>query len=196
MHSRLSLEERKFTAQTSTLITLFVCQHMSPCLWVFLQRQGNHKTVKCFSSFLWTHFSFGGAFVAHGAGSGVSGRRRLMERATWTNPVWNSAVRTTRPSQIYDPPPYFPTQRPLSGAPGCIGPCLLFVTSLQLTFLSFSGFTLPLLFFMSIHLFRLSFLYLGISFSISPPPSLPDILTSCSSRQGVNSCLCKTELQL
>lgn len=84
---------------------------MSLSLWACLQRQGNHKTMKCFFSFPLTHFSFGWAFLEYWAGGS---RRRLMERATWTNPVWNQAARTARPSQIYDPPPLFShTEAPL-----------------------------------------------------------------------------------
>lgn len=136
---------------------------MSVCLWVCLQRQGNHKTVKCFFSFPPTHFSFGWAFLAYWAGGGS--RRRLMERATWTNPVWNQAARTARPARFMTLHPSFPTQRPLSGASGCIGPCpLLFVTSVYLCFLSLSCPTYTFLFLMSIYLLSFS-----VSLSWYPP---------------------------
>lgn len=147
---------------------------MSLSVWACLQKQGNHKTMKCFFSFPLTHFSFGGAFLAHWAGGSGSNRRRLMERATWTNPVWNQAARTARtarPSQIYDSHPTFPTQRPLSGASGCVGPCLLlFVTSVCLSFLS----RFPIsLFFLCPSIFSLPlFLYL-LPFSSSLFPRHP-----------------------
>lgn len=46
---------------------------------------------------------FTGAFVARWVGfdSGGSGAT-LMERATWTNPVWNHAAGTDKPTGIYD----------------------------------------------------------------------------------------------
>lgn len=79
---------------------------MSLSVWACRQRKGSHKTVKCFFSFPSTHFSFDRAFFARWAGRSGA-RRRLMERATWTNPMRNQAARMTRPSQIYGPQPFF-----------------------------------------------------------------------------------------
>lgn len=94
--------------------------------------------------------------------------------------------------------PSFPTQRPLSGASGCVG-LLLFVTFVYLSFLSLSCPTFPFLvvfFYPFIFSHRL-YLYLGISFSLSPllfsqtswPAVHPDTLSTavcaklrCSSR--------------
>lgn len=75
---------------------------------------------------------------------------------------------------------------------------ITFVTSVYFSFLSLSCPTFPFLLFFNVpSIFsHPRFLYLGISFSLSPPPFLPDILASCSSRQGVYSCLCEAELQL
>lgn len=74
--------------------------------------------------------------------------------------------RDNQPSQIYDSPPSFPTQRPLSWAPGCIGLCLRFVTSVYLSFLFFSC---PAFSFLCPSIFSLPmFLLLSMSFPISP----------------------------
>ena len=70
--------------------------------------------------------------------------------------------------------PSFPTQRPLSGASGCIGPCLLlFVTSVYLSFLSLSCPTFPFLFFLCPSIPPPPFLYLGISFLSFTPSFFP-----------------------
>lgn len=138
---------------------------MSVCLWVCLQRQGNHKTVKCFFSFPPTHFSFGWAFLAYWAGGGS--RRRLMERATWTNPVWNQAARTARPSQIYDPPSLFShTEAPLWS--------FWMYWTLSITFCHLCLPLLPLPFLSHLHIFishvHLSPVLLCFSILVSPPP--------------------------
>lgn len=72
---------------------------------------------------------------------------------------------------------------------------ITFVTSVYFSFLSLSCPTLPFLLFFNVHL-SFPILDFSILVSLSPPPFLPDILASCSSRQGVYSCLCETELQL
>lgn len=168
---------------------------MSLSLWVRLQRQGNHKTMKCFFSFPPTHFSFDGAFLAHWAGGGSSSRRRrLMERATWTNPVWNQDSQAQ--PDLWLSTPLFPHRGPSLELLDVLGPVYYFLSPLSTPLPS--PFPVPhshSSFFMSIYLLP-SFISLsGISFSLYPPPLLPDILASCSSRQGVYSCLCKAELQ-
>lgn len=125
-------------------------------------------------------------------------RRRQEEEADGEGHLNKPSVEPGQsgPARFMTLHPSFPTQRPLSGASGCIGPCLLlFVTSVYLSSLSLSCPTFPFLFFMSIYLLPSSISLSGISFSLYPPPLLPDILASCSSRQGVYSCLCKAELQ-
>lgn len=160
---------------------------MSLSMWACLQRQGNHKTMKCFFSFPPTHFSFGRAFLARWAGGSGGSRRRLMERATWTNPVWNQAAKTARPSQIYDSPPLFShTEAPLWSFwmywTLSITFCHLYLPLLPLLFLSHFPISL---FFMSIYLspssFSLSW-YLFLSFSPSFSPRHPGqlfIQTGC-----------------
>lgn len=153
---------------------------------VSLQKQGNYKTMKGFFSFLLTHFSFIGAFLANGAGGS---RRRLMERATWTNAAWKQAAGTAR---FITPYPSKSIQRPLSGAPGCIVPLSLTLwyfcpLLLRLPFLPHS----PTCIFISIYLFSFP-----IPIAFSRLLFLPDILASCSSRQGVYSCRCEAESQL
>lgn len=63
--------------------------------------------MECFFSSPVTDFSFGGAFVARWAGFGGGSSTTLIERATWTNPAWNQAATTDKPSEIYDSPPLF-----------------------------------------------------------------------------------------
>lgn len=124
-------------------------------------------------------------------------RRRQQEEADGEGHLNKPSVEPGQsgPARFMTLHPSFPTQRPLSGASGCIGPCLLlFVTSVYLSSLSLSCPTFPFLFFY-VHLSSPSISLSDISFSLYPPPLLPDILASCSSRQGVYSCLCKAELQ-
>lgn len=148
----------------------------------------------CFFSFAPTHFSFSRAFWAHWAGGNSGGRSGLMERATWTNPVWNQAA---RPSQIYDSPTLCShTEAPLLS--------FWMHWTLSITFCHLCLSLLPLpcishisipLFLMSTYLPPLSISHSSISFSLYPFLLLPDILASCSSRQCVYSCLCNAELQ-
>lgn len=140
---------------------------MSLSMWACLQRQGNHKTMKCFFSFPPTHFSFGRAFLAHWAGGSGGSRRRLMERATWTNPVWNQAAKTARPSQIYDSPPLFShTEAPLWSFwmywTLSITFCHLYLPLLPLPFLSH----FPISLFFYVHL-SFPFLFFSILVSLS-----------------------------
>lgn len=88
----------------------------------------------------------------------------------------------------------FPTVRPLSGASGCIIPSLLlFVTSVYLSFLSLScsTFPIPSFFFKCLSFIFVVPLFLNLGIFHRPFPFLPDILASCSLRQGVYNSPCK-----
>lgn len=166
---------------------------MSLSVWACRQRKGSHKTVKCFFSFPSTHFSFDRAFFARWAGRSGA-RRRLMERATWTNPMRNQAARMTRPSQIYGPQPFFShSEAPLWSF------WMYYSQSFTFCHLCLPLLPLPFLFHIpnSLFFFKcLSFifvvpLFLNLGIFHRPFPFLPDILASCSLRQGVYNSPCK-----
>lgn len=132
-----------------------------------------------------TDFSFAGAFVARWVGPGGSGSgATLMERATWTNPAWNQAARTDKPSQIYDSPPLLSHSKAshqsfwIYRINTFCHLCLALLPAPH----SHPSFECPFIFYLSI-------CYLFF------PPSL-DKLASCSSRQGGCRCPRNAELHL
>lgn len=153
------------------------------------------KTVKCFFPFPPTHFSFDGAFLARWAGGSGGSGRRLMERATWTNPVWNQGSQVQ--PDLWLPTLLFPHRGPSQELLDVLDPVYYLLSPLSTLSLSCPTFPFFFFFFFLKHIFLLSssISLSGISFALKPPPLLPDILASCSSRQGVYSCLCKAELQ-
>lgn len=158
---------------------------MSLSLWVCLQRQGNHKTMKCFFSFPPTHFSFDGAFLAHWAGGGGGGggsRRRLMERATWTNPVWNQDSQAQ--PDLWLSTPLFPHRGPSLELLDVLDPVYYFLSPLSTSLPSpfpvphsHSSFLCPSIFSLDFSIWYL-FLFLSPSFASRHPGQL-FIQTGC-----------------
>lgn len=139
-------------------------------------------------------FSFGRVFFS------TLSRRQWQEEADGEGHLNKPSVQPgqTGPVRFMTLHPSFPSQRPFCETSDCTTPYYLLSTSpipapiiyFSLS-LSFFLIYLKYAFVPSISLL----LYLGISFSLTPP-LLPDILASCSSRQRVYSCLREAELQL
>lgn len=170
---------------------------MSLSLRACLRRQGNHKTMKVLLFLPTDTFLFRLGFL-----STLSGRqRRQQEEADGEGHLNKPSVEPGSRAQpdLWLSTPLFPHRGPSLELLDVLDPVYYLLSPLSTS----PSFPLPVplshsSFFMSIYLSP--FLFLRIcwyfSLSLSPPSFLPDILASCSPRQGVYSCLCEAELQL
>lgn len=118
-----------------------------------------------------------------------------MERATWINPVWNQATRTSKArSDLWASTSLFPQRGPSPELLDVLYLVQYFFCHLGLPLPSppFSCFTFLLLLFVPIYHPPFSFSQSWTFFL--PLLFLSDILASCSSRQGVCSCRCKSRV--